>query len=575
MTPCDPAALAATPGVQRGAAYAADVLAGRVLAGKKVIAACRRFEEDWARAQAGEGPWAFDPALAERPIAFMERFLRPSKGAYTAMRLMGWQCFALMNVFGFISRETRLRRFRECLIYVGSGNGKSTLMSGLSAFMASKDGERGADVCLFANSRAQAGIIFEECKRQIAGSPELAGRFRVLRDRICYDPAAGQISSYASDSGKLDGLNPHAAIFDEIHEFGDFRLVDIVKRKFVKRKQPLCWYLTTAGYVNEGPLDYYYRLFSDALSEGKLEAAVRDRLFCLIYELDEGDAVEDESNWVKANPSLGVLLDAKELHNAWATARHIPQERADFICKNLNLKVNADEASFVDWSVLLRNKDVIDLAELEGYEAYAGFDLSTREDFTAAAVVAPLRDGREFVLHHSWVPRRKVETSPEGADFYSWAMQGLLTIVEGDYIEQDQVAEWILRQAKFFDLLSVGYDPANARWTVLQLQGKGVNCEIVRQGPITLNDPMKDLKEMLLAGRVVSNNDPMLRWYTDNVRISKEARHMDKANWMPVKRKRTLKIDGFMAWLFAHTQAMRAWRPPINEEDYQVDVLAL
>ena len=575
MTPCDPGAYAGFPGVERGVEYAQGVLAGRIVAGKKVIAACRRFFGDLERAAADEGPWAFDPALAERPITFMEQFLRPSKGAYPAMRLMGWQCFALANVFGFVDRETRLRRYRECLIYVGSGNGKSTLMSGLSAFLASKDGERGAEICLFANSREQAGIVFEECKKQLASSPALAGRFRVLRDRVCYDLTASSIRSFASDSGKLDGLNQHAAIFDEIHEFCDFKLVDIVKRKFVKRRQPLCWYLTTAGYVNEGPLDHYYRLFSDALEEGKLEPAVQDRLFALIYELDEGDAIEDESKWIKANPALGVLLDPKELHNAWATARHIPQERADFICKNLNLKVNADEASYVDWSVLKKNDGVIDLADLEGYEAYAGFDLSTREDFTAAAVVVPLKDGREYVLHHSWVPRHKVETTPEGADFYSWAMQGLLTIVDGDYIEQDKVAEWILKQAQYFDLMSVGYDPANARWTVLQLQGKGVRCEIVRQGPMTLNDPMKDLKEMLLAGRIVSNNDPMLRWYTDNVRISKEARHMDKANWMPVKRKRALKIDGFMAWLFAHTQAMRAWRPPINDEDYQVDTIAL
>ena len=63
---------------------------------------------------------------------------------------------------------------------------------------------------------------------------------------------------------------------------------------------------------------------------------------------------------------------------------------------------------------------------------------------------------------------------------------------------------------------------------------------------------MKDIKELLLGGRVVSNNDPMLRWYTDNVRISGERRHADKQNWMPSKRNKFRKIDGFMAWLDAH-----------------------
>ena len=67
---------------------------------------------------------------------------------------------------------------------------------------------------------------------------------------------------------------------------------------------------------------------------------------------------------------------------------------------------------------------------------------------------------------------------------------------------------------------------------------------------------MKDIKELLRAGKVVSNNDPMLAWYTDNVRISGERRHMDKQNWMPTKRNKYRKIDGFMAWLDAHAIRM-------------------
>ena len=80
---------------------------------------------------------------------------------------------------------------------------------------------------------------------------------------------------------------------------------------------------------------------------------------------------------------------------------------------------------------------------------------------------------------------------------------------------------------------------------------------MVRQGPITLNDPMKDIKELLLGGKVISNGDPMLMWYTDNVRISGEKRHTDKANWMPMKRNKFRKIDGFMAWLDAHAVKMQ------------------
>ncbi|MBO4794298.1 MAG: terminase large subunit [Deltaproteobacteria bacterium] len=561
----------ALSGVQRAKAYARDVLSGKITACVKVQKAARRFLRDLEREGRRDCPWKFDEERAERPITFMERYLVPTKGGYDKMLLLPWQCFAICNVYGWVYKSTGLRRFREALIYVGSGNGKSTMVSGLAVYMASKDGEKGASVTLFANSKDQAAIVYDECKREIENCPKLYPKhFRTTNAGIFYDAADASIVAHSNDLNAKDGLNPSCAVFDEIHEFKDFRLLNLIKPKMLKRRQGLTWYLTTAGYVNEGPLDSYYRLFSSALEEGKLDPLVSDQLFSLIYELDEDDRIEDYGCWVKANPSIGYLLNLTDMRAQWEKVKSIPQERANFICKNLNLKVNADEASFVDWSVIRSNDDTVDLDGLEGHVAYAGFDLSTREDFTAAAIECPLPDGRVFVLHHSWVPRKKLETCPEGTDFYSWAMQGYLSIVDAEYIEQDQVADWIIRQSGFFDLLGVGYDPANARWTVLQLEGKGLPCEVVRQGPITLNDPMKDIKEMLLSRRVVSNCDPMLRWYTDNVRLSREARHADKANWMPTKRKRDLKIDGFMAWLFAHTLAMRRMETPYDDARYEI-----
>ena len=305
------------------------------------------------------------------------------------------------------------------------------------------------------------------------------------------------------------------------------------------------------GNVIDGPLAYFYDLFTDAMS-GKLADDVADRMFSFIAELDEGDDPEDDSTWIKANPSLGVLLKIEDLRETWERDKHIPAQRADFLCKQLNITVNTDDMAFVQPEVLNRNNGTMTEEALLGRRCYGGFDLSSREDFTAAALEFPLDDGRVFVLLHSWVPRRKVELDQEKIDYYGLAMRGHLTIVEGDYIQQEDVYSWFCEQAKKSEIMTIGYDPANATRLRQMLENKGFVCEIVRQGPLTLNDPMKDIKELLLAGRVVSNSDPMLRWYTDNVRISGERRHADKQNWMPSKRNKFRKIDGFMAWLDAH-----------------------
>ncbi|NLV59204.1 MAG: terminase large subunit [Clostridiales bacterium] len=537
--------------------YAQDVTQGRLIACEKVRASCSRFLLDIEKSKNPEHPWRFDERLAVRPIEFMERFLTPTKGNYQAMELMPWQCFVEGNIYGWVDKRTGLRRFREALILVGRGNGKSTLMAGNSTFGASKDGERGADIYLLANSKDQANIIFGECSRQILASPFLANRFNVTRSSITYDKTNSSIQHRASDSHKLDGLSPHMGIFDEIHEYRDYKLINVIKRGMNKRSQPLALYITTMGTVIEGPLMDYYALFSDAMQDGMLPASVSDQLFSFICELDSTDNVDDSSCWVKANPSMGVLLNLEKLKSDWERCKNVPQERADFICKQLNVMADVSDASFVDISVLNRNRKQVDLESLAGRACYGGYDLSSREDFTAAALEFPLDNGDLFVLHHSWVPKRKVEMDNEKIPYYEWALQGLLTICEGDYIPQDVVYQWFQEQGKKYEIISIGYDPANAVWLTRMLEGAGFNCQIVRQGPLTLNDPMKDVREILLDGRLITNNDPMLRWYFHNVRLRNDYRDRDKENWMPVKRNRYRKIDGFMAFLDAHAVSMQ------------------
>lgn len=560
--------------VERAIGYARDVVNGRIRMGQKVTKACRRFLDDLARAgqdperpemRDEDWPWTFDAHKAGRPVDFIEKFLKPTKGDYDRMELMGWQCFIECNLYGWVDRETGLRRFREALIIVGSGNGKSTMVAGNATFAACKDGERGADVYLLANSKDQAGIVFEECKGQIDNSPALASRFRTLRDGVYYDKMNARIRHRSSDSKRLDGLNPHLAIFDEIHEYRDFKLINIIARKTIKRTQPLILYITTMGNVIDGPLAYYYDQFDDAMN-GNLKPDVADRMFAYIAELDAEDDVEDTRNWIKANPGLGYTLKIEELREKWERNKLIPSERADFICKQLNIMVNADDMAFVQPEVIRRNREEISLESLLGRRCYGGFDLSNREDFTAAALEFPLDGGKSFVLLHSWVPKRKVEMDQEKIDYYGLAMKGYLTIVDGEYIQQEDVYDWFARMSWQYEIVTIGYDPANATRLRQMLEaggkvdGKSVQafeCQVVRQGPITLNDPMKDIKEMLLAGNVVSNQDPMLQWYTDNVRISGERRHLDKENWMPMKRNKFRKIDGFMAWLDAHCVRMQ------------------
>ncbi len=535
--------------------YASDVVNGKIVAGEKVILVCRRFIDDLEKSVSHSFRWTFDMEKAYRPIQFMERFLIPTKGDYSEMKLLPWQHFVEGSIYGWVDKETGLRRYNEALIIVGSGNGKSTLVSGNAIYGASKDGERGAEVYLLANSKDQAGIIYGECVAQIENNPILRKHFRPLRNGIFYDKTGSKIERLATDSKKQEGRNVHLAVFDELQDYQSWKLINVIKAKTKKRKQPLVLYITTLGNEIDGPLMDLYVLGDQLLkNEGEINERVSDRMFVYIAEIDEGDDPEDRSCWAKANPSIGPLLTMESLEDEWERCKLIPSERANFINKQLNVFTNVDEMSMLDAQTILKNNKTYDLSRLEGQICYGGFDLSESQDFTSACLEFPLEDRQFFVLSHSWVPVKKVKEDHEKLDWAMLESQGYLTIVPGDYVDYELVYEWFERQRERYIVEKVGYDPAKAYLLVQQMQSAGYSMDIVRQGELTLTAPLDHLTETFLDGNIITNNDPLYRWYLKNVKLTKRG---PNATYLPTKQNKYRKIDGFAAHLDAHVVFLR------------------
>lgn len=536
--------------------YAVDVTEGRIVSGKRRIQACQRFLRELDTSLSDSSyPWEFDIKKAYRPIDFIEQFLVPTKGAYSKMELLPWQHFIEANLYGWVSRKTGYRRFREGIIIVGQGNGKSTMIAGNAAYGLTKDGERGAEIYCLANSREQARIIFNECSEQVKASPVLSKHVRVTKQGMFFDPTASKFQPLATDSKNLDGRNVHMGVFDEIQEFRDYKLINVIKGKTKKRKQPLIIYITTLGTVIDGPLMDYYILGGNILDDcGAIAQRAADRIFVYIDEIDEDDQPEDSSCWGKANPSLGALLDIEDLLDEWERVKTIPAERSNFINKQLNVFTSVDELSFVDTKTIRKNNRKYSLEKLRGERCYGGFDLSETEDFTSACLEFPLPENDFFVLEHSWVPEKKVKEDREKLDWYELERAGRLTIVRGDYVDYNLVYQWFEAQRALYRIDSIGFDPAKAFLLVQLMREKGFILNDVRQGELTLTAPLDNLKERFLDGNIIHNNDPMFNWYLGNVKLTKRSAN---ATYLPTKQNKYRKINGFAALLDAHTEWMR------------------
>ena len=536
--------------------FASDVVDGKIVSGKRRKQACQRFLKELELSAVDPSyPWEFDIGQGYRPIDFIERFLVPTKGAYSRMEMLPWQQFVFANLYGWVSRKTGYRRFREGIIIVGQGNGKSTMIAGAAAYGLTKDGERGAEVYCLANSKDQARIIFNECSSQIDNSPVLSKHVRLTKQGLFFDKTNSKFQPLATDSKNLDGRNVHLGIFDEIQEFRDYALINVIKGKTKKRKQPMIIYITTLGTVIDGPLMDFYVLGGQILDDtGAIAQRAADRTFVYIDEIDEDDDPADPECWAKANPSLGALLDIEDLKDEWERVRTVPAERSNFINKQLNVFTSVDELSFLDSKTIRKNNRELDIESLRGRRCYGGFDLSETEDFTSACLEFPLEENTFFVLSHSWVPERKVREDHEKLDWDGLKRSGKLSIVQGDYVNYRLIWEWFAQQREKYRIDSIGYDPAKAFLLVQLMRENGFVLNEVRQGELTLTAPLDNLKERFLDGAIIHNNNPLFNWSMGNVKLTKRSAN---ATYLPTKQNKYRKIDGFAALLDAHAEWMR------------------
>ena len=125
--------------------YLDAIRSGKCIVGKRIRRQYERLSRDIREPSGG---YVFDQKRAERPIQFIERFCKHSKGEWAGkpVKLELFQKAFISALFGFIHETTGERRYRETLLYVARKNGKSTLLSGLALYCLIADKEAGAEV---------------------------------------------------------------------------------------------------------------------------------------------------------------------------------------------------------------------------------------------------------------------------------------------------------------------------------------------------------------------------------------------------------------------------------------------
>lgn len=497
----------------------------------------------------------FDEDVGSHVITFIEAFCRHYEGelAGELVRLELWQKAFVQNVFGWLERGTDLRRFREYLLEVPRKHGKSFLSGCIATYMLVADGEPGAQIYTLATKLDQAKIVYEMARAIIEQSSELNALVKSTREGMRFRMTRSVMKALASESKTMDGLNVHFACMDELHQIKDRNLYDVIRQGMKARRQPLLGIITTSGFLREGIYDTQHE-YATKVALGTIKD---DRLFPVIYKLDKTEEWTDPEMWPKANPGLGTIKSWQQLADDVEKAKNDQSYLPTLLCKDFNLP-QTDVSTWLTYEAAV-NETVVPMEYLEHSYAVGGCDLSATTDLTCASLlIRKPNDENIYFLQKYFLPESRVDavetSSNREAPYKLWAEQGWLHICEGATVDYHAVTQWFVDMVEQHDIrpLFGGYDAALSGYWIEEMREYGFDFEKIRQGPFTWSYPMKQLGGLFEEHRVISNNNPMLRWCVLNT--GAKTLNRDGINTIqPVKTGTAKRIDGLVSALNAFT----------------------
>lgn len=576
--------------------YSNKVISGEYPACKSEILACKRFIDDIKRQNTTIFPYVFDNSRAEHLVRVVG-LCRHVKGAFAGkpLILQDWQLFDLCNLFGWVNANTGKRRFRNGYIRIARGNTKSTMMSAIVLYGMTADVlyppyrpsekrfEQSPEVVCLATDRQQAGIVWGDARTMALASPNILSRLNVKKCTISNKTRGGSLNKLSKDSNNKDGGAPTMIVIDEYHAHPTSLVKDVVSSGKGKRSQCIEIIITTAGEDSENKP---CKLEDDIVKKILNREIIDESYYGMIRELDDNDDVHDEKIWVKANPILremneyskDLLLQIKQEHDLAYGSNDSAKIRQWLIKRVNRWQADSEEKYFNSdymqrWkTTYTKHTDMLEM--LRERKVWVGVDLSLCVDLTAVSFSFRLSNGNYAVISHGFLPENTLSAHEkmDRVPYRQWAADGWLTLTRGDVTDHDCVIDYIKDTCKrnFWSIQEVCFDSYNALHFATLMQNDGYTTVEVRQGQRTLSEPTKRFRELVLQGKLIHDESPLLTWCLSNAYEVSD----NNANIKITKKTRmsNQRVDALAAILTGFTRAYLPEKPVAVYRDIDIDL---
>jgi phage terminase large subunit-like protein len=534
--------------------YIEGVLNGKVIAGQLVRLAVKRHLLDLQKGK--RRGLSFDEARAEKAVEFFQ-YLKHSKGEWAgqSFTLSPWEVFIVWVLFGWMNKNGT-RRFRMGYVEVARKNGKSTLGAGIGLKLAFADDEPGAEVYSAATKKDQAIIVHGEATRMVRATEDLADSITIFKNSLTRPEKNQKYEPLGADEDTLDGLNVHGAIIDELHAHKTRAVFDLIDTATGARRNPMIFGITTAGTdQTDGSICWEHHVYAEQLLKGIIDD---DKYFAFICAMDDKDDWQDERNWYKANPNLGVSKKLEYMRDQANRAAKMPSKLNSFLRLDLN-RWTQQVTRWISMELWGKNAGApIVESELAGRLCFGGLDLSSVSDLTALVWLFPDPDpaGVCTILCRLWCPKARLtdETNRYRDQYEAWEREGWLTATSGNAIDYDTVKAQVLKDAETFQVQELAVDRLFQGYQMsMQLAEEGLTVAACGMGFMSMAAPCAELERRLLGHKLRHGGHPVLRWMANNVSVKEDP----AGNKKPDKSTSQGKIDGIVALLLALDRDMR------------------
>ena len=464
-------------------------------------------------------------------------------------KLQKWQRDFIKDVYEPTLPDGR-RAVRRAILSMARKNGKTALIAAIAlAHLVGPERVPNGEIYSAANDRDQAAIIFKFARQIVELDEDLRSRIEVIvSTKTMFVRRTGSIyRAISAEAGTKHGYMPSLVIYDELAQAKQRELYDVLDTSFGACEEPLFVVISTQSNDPEHILS---QLIDDGLS------GTDPTIVCHLFAADEDCLLNDERQWKKANPALGVFRDRNDLAAAMDKAQRMPAEEPKVRNLLLNQRVSpaAVLISRAEWMACAGTVDFN-----PGEEVFLALDLSNTLDLSALLMGSA--DDVARVRPFFWKPADQLieqsfrDFGSGNYRYLEWHKAGHIDATPGRSIDKLVIAKTIAELSSYYRVRALAYD----RWRIDDLlrefdrigfasfkegdKGDGLRLVPWGQGFKDMAPAIDALESAVTDRKIIHPNNPCLNWNMANA-----VAVMDPAGGRKLdKDKARFRIDGAVA----------------------------